>query len=102
MWPLTLGFAMRDSESLARAGYSGDPLEQADQLFDAIISQHSSVVFSRDTIDASWERLGNDGRVHCHTFIIEEMKVLEAGPADRASSEFPFALSVGRRDYTAN
>ena len=104
MWPLTLGFAMRDSESLARAGYSGDPLEQADQLFDAIISQHSGVVFSRDTIEASWERLGNDGRVQLVIpSLLQELKVLETGPADRASSEFPFALSAGeRRDYTAN
>ena len=26
LWPLTLNFALRDSDSLARAGYEGDPL----------------------------------------------------------------------------
>ena len=46
---LALGFAMRDSASLARAGYEGDPITQADKLFDAIIAGHSGVV-SRATI----------------------------------------------------
>ena len=35
--------------------------------------------------------------------LLEELNVLEAGPVDRSTSEFPFALSAGeRRDYTAN
>ena len=104
MWPLTLGFAMRDSASLARAGYDGDPITQADKLFDAIIAGHSGVVFSRDDMSTAWERLGSEGGIQLVLpSLLEELNVLEAGPADRSTSEFPFALSAGeRRDYTAN
>ncbi|MDA9711162.1 molybdopterin-dependent oxidoreductase [Luminiphilus sp.] len=104
LWPLALNFALRDSESLARAGYSGDVFEQADQLFDAIIAGHSGVTFSKDNIETVWSRLGHDGRIQVAIpTLLEELTVLEDGPVDLTNTEFPFALSAGeRRDYTAN
>ena len=104
MWPLTLGFAMRDSASLARAGYEGDPITQADKLFDAIIAGHSGVVFSRDDMSTAWERMGQEEGIQLALpSLLDELTVLEAGPIDRSSSDFPFALSAGeRRDYSAN
>lgn len=101
---MALNFALRDSASLTRAGYEGDPYEQADALFDAIIAGHSGVTFSKDDMQTVWGRLGNDGRIQLVIpTLLDELKVLEAGPVDRSSSEFPFALSAGeRRDYTAN
>ena len=104
LWPLALNFALRDSESLARAGYSGDVFEQADQLFDAIIAGHSGVTFSKDNIETVWSRLGHDGRIQLAIpTLLEELTVLEDGPVDLTNTEFPFALSAGeRRDYTAN
>ena len=104
MWPLTMGFAMRDSESLARAGYEGDPITQAETLFDAIIAGHSGVVFSRDDMQTAWDRLGNEGQIQLVLpSLLAELSVLEAGPVNRSNTEFPFALSAGeRRDYTAN
>ena len=104
LWPLALNFALRDSASLTRAGYEGDPYEQADALFDAIIAGHSGVTFSKDDMQTVWGRLGNEGRIQLVIpALLEELQVLEAGPVDRANSEFPFALSAGeRRDYTAN
>jgi anaerobic selenocysteine-containing dehydrogenase len=104
MWPLTMGFAMRDSESLARAGYEGDPITQAETLFDAIIAGHSGVVFSRDDMQTAWDRLGNEGQIQLVLpSLLAELSVLEAGPVNRSDTEFPIALSAGeRRDYTAN
>ena len=104
LWPLTLGFAMRDSESLARAGYDGNAFEQADKLFDAIITGHSGVTFSKDDMQNVWERLGNEGRIQLVIpTLLDELQVLAPGPVDRTGTEFPFALSAGeRRDYTAN
>ena len=104
LWPLALNFALRDSDSLARAGYTGDVFEQADKLFDAIIAGHSGVIFSKDNLETVWGRLGHEGRIQLVIpTLLDELKVLEAGPANRANSEFPFALSAGeRRDYTAN
>jgi len=104
MWPLALGFAMREPQSLRRAGFDGDPMTQADQLFDAIISGHSGVIFSRDEIQSSWERLGNDGRIQLALpALLAELPILAEGPANRCAADYPFVLSAGeRRDYSAN
>jgi len=104
LWPLALNCALRDSESLARAGYTGDAFEQADQLFDAIIAGHSGVIFSKDDMQTVWDRLGNGRQIQLVVNpLLEELEALEAGPVDRTVSDFPFALSAGeRRDYTAN
>ena len=77
-WPLTLNFALRDSDSLMRAGYTGDAFEQADQLFDAIIAGHSGVTFSKDNIETVWGRLGHEGRILAIPTLLDELKVLEA------------------------
>ena len=88
-----LNFALQDSDSLARAGYTGDVFEQADKLFDAIIAEHSGVIFSKDNMETVWGRLGHEGRIRLMgPTLLDELKVLEAGPANRANGEFPFAL----------
>ena len=56
-------FTLRDRDSLARAGYTGDVFEQADKLFDAIIAGHSGVIFSQDNLETVWGRLGHEGRI---------------------------------------
>lgn len=102
LWPLAMNFAMREPEALARAGFAGDPLVQADALFDAIIAGHSGIVFARDEIDSTWARLGNEGRVRLDIpELLEELTLLESDPGK--NSEYPFVLSAGeRRDYSAN
>jgi anaerobic selenocysteine-containing dehydrogenase len=104
LWPLALGHAMRDPESLRRAGFDGDPIAQADALFDAIIAGHSGVVFSRDEYETSWQRLGNEGSIQLLIpELLEELKVLSAGAAQLTNAEYPLVLMAGeRRDYTAN
>lgn len=104
LWPLALNFAMSNPDQLRRAGYEGSPFEQADALFDAIISSPSGAVFSVDTLDEVWQRLGNEGRINLLVpELLEELKVLEVGESKLNTAEFPFVLMAGeRRDYSAN
>ncbi|MCP5165805.1 MAG: molybdopterin-dependent oxidoreductase [Pseudomonadales bacterium] len=104
LWPVALGFAMREPEALARAGFDGEPMERGEALFDAILAQHSGLVFARDEHSASWARLGNEGRV-CLAIpeLLAELEVLAAGAAELASGDYPLLLMAGeRRDYSAN
>ncbi len=104
LWPLTLGFAMREPDALGRAGFAGDPMARADALFDAMLSQHSGLVFARDEYASSWTRLGNEHRIRLDIpELLAEVQVLAAGAADLSSAEYPFLLMAGeRRDYSAN
>jgi anaerobic selenocysteine-containing dehydrogenase len=104
LWPIAMGHAMRDPESLRRAGFDGDPLAQADALFDAMLSEHSGVVFSKDDYDVSWQRLGNEGRIQLVIpELLEELAVLDEGAGQLEDKDYPFVLMAGeRRDYTAN
>ncbi|MEM9254087.1 MAG: molybdopterin-dependent oxidoreductase [Pseudomonadota bacterium] len=104
LWPLTLGVAMREPESLRRAGFDGDPLAQGDALFDAILSGHSGVVFARDEYDSAWSRLGNDGKIRLDLpELLAELSQLTKRPEDEADTDYPFVLMAGeRRDYSAN
>ncbi len=103
LWPIALGHAMRDSQSLRQAGFDGDPMTQADDLFDAILSSHSGVIFASDNYDVSWQRLAHEGRIQLVIpELLSEMSVL-SDSADLTSDSFPFVLAAGeRRDYTAN
>ena len=76
----------------------------ADALFDAILEGHSGVVFSRDTDESSWARLGNEGRVRLDLpDLLAELAVLNHPSENPASADYPFVLSAGeRRDYSAN
>lgn len=104
LWPLCLDLAMREPASVARAGFTGNPFEAADALFDAIISQHSGVVFARGDYDSLWSQLGQDGQVQLVVpELLAEVADLAAGPEPLTSEDFPFLLMAGeRRDYSAN
>ncbi len=104
LWPLALGFAMREPDALGRAGFDGDPMARAEALFDAILSQHSGLVFARDDHAGSWARLGNEHRIRLDIpELLAEVQVLAAGAAELTSVEYPFLLMAGeRRDYSAN
>jgi len=104
LWPVALGFAMREPDSLQRAGFEGEPMERGEALFDAIIAQHSGLVFAQDQYDNSWRRLGNEQRIRLDIpDLLEELPVLATEPAELTSSEYPFLLMAGeRRDYSAN
>ena len=104
LWPVALGFAMREPESLRRAGFDGDPLAQSDALFDAILAGHSGIVFAKDDYDSVWSRLGNEGKIRLDIpDLLAELPVLAEPQSDLVSEEYPFVLMAGeRRDYSAN
>lgn len=104
LWPVALGFAMREPESLQRAGFEGEPMERGEALFDAILSEHSGLVFARDEYAESWSRLGNEQKIRLDIpELLTELEVLGAGAADLTSQDYPFLLMAGeRRDYSAN
>jgi len=104
LWPVAMGFAMREPEALRRAGFDGDPLAQGDALFDAIVAGHSGIVFARDDLQGVWSRLGNDGRVRLDLpDLLAELPTLSQPPRGANDPEYPFILMAGeRRDYSAN
>jgi anaerobic selenocysteine-containing dehydrogenase len=101
---LALRLAIEHSDSLARAGFAGGPITAAAQLFDTILEKPSGIVFAVDSWDHVLDRIGtDDGKIHLALDdLLEEIGLLEEGPAE-SNQEFPFTLAAGeRRAYTAN
>jgi anaerobic selenocysteine-containing dehydrogenase len=104
VWALCQSAATRNPESLARAGFTGEPADAADALFDALLSSKSGVVFSVDDWTESFARLRTPGgRIQLAIpELYAELDGLASEP-EPASAEFPFVLSAGeRRSFTAN
>ncbi len=105
VWALCQIVAQRNGGSIARAGFTGEPGDAADALFDALLASKSAVVFAIDDWQENFARLGTPNRRAqlAVTELFEELDSLAAGPANGASAEFPFVLSAGeRRSFTAN
>jgi len=105
VWALCQLAAPRQGESLARAGFPGEPADAADALFDALLTSKSAVVFSVDDWEESFARVHTPNR-RIQLAIPElfpELDALADEPAPGSSAEFPFILSAGeRRSFTAN
>ncbi len=105
VWALCQLAAPRQRESLARAGFTGEPADAADALFDALLASKSAVVFSIDDWDESFARVNTPNRRIQLAIpeLYEELDSLASEPAPGASPDFPFVLSAGeRRSFTAN
>ncbi len=104
LWPALLQLAMRDPDSVSRAGFTGSPFAQADALFDAIIKRHSGMVFASDDYSDSWKRLENDGIINLVIpELLAELTQLESIDNQITDDEYPYLLMAGeRRDYSAN
>jgi anaerobic selenocysteine-containing dehydrogenase len=105
LWGAAQMLAIREPESVRRAGHGsgGDP--PGDELFEAILDGHSGVVIVEDEPGASWRRLGvPDGRIQLAIpELLEQIADFSSSPEAITSEKFPFILSAGeRRDYTAN
>lgn len=102
---LALKAAMQHPASLARAGFTGAPLEAAGALFLAMLTKPSGFVFAVDEWPEVLGRLATpDGKLHLALpdLLGELAEALAAGPAP-ADPEFPFVLAAGeRRAFTAN
>jgi anaerobic selenocysteine-containing dehydrogenase len=101
---LVLKAALESGKSLARAGFTGTPLEQASKLFDAILDGASGVVFAVDEWADVLRRVKTpDRKIHLRLpdLLDELARTLESAPPH--DSEFPFVLTAGeRRSFTAN
>jgi anaerobic selenocysteine-containing dehydrogenase len=105
VWALCQIAAMKNPGPIARAGFTGDPGDAADALFDALLTSKSAVVFAIDEWDEVLGRVGTpNGRIQLVIDeLIPELDGLAAEPAPAADLEFPFMLSAGeRRSFTAN
>lgn len=105
VWLLCQTVAQSQPASLARAGFTGEPGEAGDALFDAILAAKSGVVFAVDNWDECFERL----RTPNHKVqlaipeLFAELDALATSSPSRATREYPFMLSAGeRRSFTAN
>ncbi len=105
VWLLCQSAAQTQGASLARAGFTGEPGEAGDALFDAILAAKSGVVFAIDNWDECFERL----RTPNHKVqlaipeLFAELDELAKATPSLATTEFPFMLSAGeRRSFTAN
>jgi anaerobic selenocysteine-containing dehydrogenase len=91
--------------SLARAGFTGEPGQAGDALFDAILAAQSGVVFAVDDWDEHLAQLHTpDHKVHLAIpELFEELDGLATEAPSFTTREFPFLLSAGeRRSFTAN
>jgi anaerobic selenocysteine-containing dehydrogenase len=105
VWALCQIVAQRNAKSLARAGFTGEPGDAADALFDALLESKSAVVFAIDEWEESFARLGTPNRrvQLAVPELFEELDSLADGPATSDTADFPFVLSAGeRRSFTAN
>jgi anaerobic selenocysteine-containing dehydrogenase len=105
VWALCQMAAQRNAKSLARAGFTGDPADAADALFDALLSSKSAVVFSIDEWEECFARVGTPNRLIQLAIpeLFQELDALAVESNRSATSEFPFVLSAGeRRSFTAN
>jgi anaerobic selenocysteine-containing dehydrogenase len=105
VWLQCQAVAQTQSASLGRAGFTGEPGEAGDALFDAILGAKSGVVFVVDNWDECFERL----RTPKHKVqlaipeLFAELDTLATATPPLTTREFPFMLSAGeRRSFTAN
>jgi len=105
---LLLRLAMKDGASLARAGFTGDPLTATRALFEAMLASPSGLVFAVDEWTDVLGRIATpDKKAHLALpDLLEAFKALLASPVAEEGSRdaaFPFVLSAGeRRSFTAN
>jgi anaerobic selenocysteine-containing dehydrogenase len=102
---LVMKLAMANPRALARAGFTGTPLEAAASLFTAILENGSGVVFAIDEWQGTLARVATvDKKLHLALpDLLEELVRLADEPAPTPDASFPFVLSAGeRRSFTAN
>ena len=105
LFALALRCAMASAPSLARAGFSGSPLEAAESLFYAMLDHAHGLVFAIDEWPEVLGRIGtSDGKIHAALpDLLTELGTLLSASPPEPEAAFPFVLSAGeRRSFTAN
>ncbi len=105
LFGLCVKFAMEHGPSLARAGFTGNPLEAGDALFTAMLERPWGVVFAKDEWSDVMPRVRKpDNRIALHLpDLLDVLARLPIEAAEVVDPAFPFVLSAGeRRAFTAN
>ena len=104
LWATAHQFARKNPDAVRRAGHKGEGVMLGENLFEAILSSPSGVVFSVSEYEESWGFVKHaDGRIHLE--IPEMLAALrELDPARSPELiDYPFVLVAGaRRSYNAN
>ncbi len=105
LWISAHRFAAANEPSARRAGFTQEGPLLGEEIFDAILSSPSGMVFSSDEYDTSWSRVGTpDGLLHLHIdTLLDAAADLATSPRPGHDPDFPLVLSAGeRRSFTAN
>jgi anaerobic selenocysteine-containing dehydrogenase len=98
MWGPAQQFALRHPSALAGAEFGG-----GDELFDAIVSRPSGVVFSVENENVSFDRIKGGHLNLVIPELLAEVAALVSIAPPQPTAEFPYVLSAGeRRSSTAN
>jgi len=105
MWGICHQAAMRDPHSIRAAGIEGDGPLLGENLFDAILTTRTGVVFSHSEAADSWNRVTTiDGKLNVNIpEMLELFAAVPDSPRVHTSDEYPLVLAAGeRRSFTAN
>src|SRR5262249_7257215 len=105
LWGVAQQCALRHPDAVRRAGIDAPDAALGDALSDAILASPSGLVWSVDTSEAAWRRVGTrDDKIDLAIpDLLDELEQLAVEPAPAADPAFPFVLSAGeRRSFTAN
>ena len=103
LWGAAHIAAAHDPAAIRRAGHEAPGPLLGERLFDAMLSGDRGFVFTRDTAEQSWERLGwPDEKIRVALpDLLAELDGLAEGP--ELDPAWPFVLAAGeRRSFTAN
>ncbi len=104
LWATAHQFASKNPDAVRRAGHAGEGFALGENLFNAIINEHSGMIFSVSEYDDTWNFIRHkDGLIHLEIpEMLAALRELKQAPGHH-SPEFPFVLMAGeRRSYNAN
>ncbi len=104
LWGISQLFVRANRAAAARAGFTGSTLAAGNQLFNAILSKPSGVIFSVSDYADSWSavRLPEHKINLCIEEMLAELAALDH-KRPQIDADYPFVLSAGeRRSDTSN
>jgi anaerobic selenocysteine-containing dehydrogenase len=104
LWGISQMFVRKNRAAAAAAGFGGSALAAGNQLFDAILTKPSGVIYSVSDYADSWKAVRlPDNKINLHIQeMLAEIETLDSKLPPH-SADYPFVLSAGeRRSDTSN
>jgi anaerobic selenocysteine-containing dehydrogenase len=104
LWGISQLFVRNQRTAAARAGFGGSVLAAGNQLFDALLTQPSGVIYAVSEYTDSWRavRLPDNKINLCIEEMLAELATLDS-KRPHQEADYPFILSAGeRRSDTSN